>query len=402
MRWYRPVAGGVFALLVAVVAAVRVFAPADTLDRAHVPYPDPAAAYGHVYGELLQAPLLIRTRMRVYAAVNRVWADGPVDDKMPTSALWAFRRWPAQLVGVVADDRVVVSKWSDGNLVAIDPDTGRIAWKADGGAGATRYTGRRTGAGTVYEPSDLYLAPVPGGPSVVASVRADGELTALDAGTGAVLWRRALGPPRPCRTVFTAPRRIAHLDRCSSPSTVDSYDAATGAQSAHLEGETLRPAGCTAGRSGCTGLAGYPHGWMIGPDGGFTEAGGLIVGPEAWLAGRLVVHPWNGQIVAHDAMTGAAAWSWAAPAGSRIVAAEPDLVHVVTPGRELVNLEVATGLERSRFPAHILGEDKPWEPGYVYAAHGYVVIERLLPGGRPEQIDSRYYYPFPTVLLTGS
>lgn len=401
MRRYRLVAGGVLALLVTVVAAVRVFAPTQESDRAHRPIPKPVAAYGHLYGELMRAPLVVGNRVRVYAAANRVWADGPVGAVWPTSALWAYRRWPAQLVGVVADDRVVVSKWSDGTLVAIDPDTGRTGWTADGGAGATGYTGRRTGAGTVYDPPDLYLVPVPDGSAVVASVARDGELTALDAGTGKVLWRKALGRPVACRTVFTAPRRIAVLDGCAAPSTVDAYDASSGARADHVAGGSLRPVGCAVGRSGCTGLAGSAHGWLIGPDGGFTDASGLT-GPGAWLAGDVVVHPLDGQVVAHDARTGAAAWSWRAPAGSRIVAVEPDLVHVVTPYQELINLDPATGLERSRFTTDVVGETRPWVPGYVYATHGYVVIERLVPGGRPEQRDSQYYYPFPTVLLTGS
>src|SRR6266545_4277791 len=88
MRRSWLVAGAVVALAVTAFAVARVFAPGDTLDRAHGPYPAPVAAYGRVYGELMHAPLLVGTRMRVYGAQNRIWADGPVDDKMPTSALW--------------------------------------------------------------------------------------------------------------------------------------------------------------------------------------------------------------------------------------------------------------------------------------------------------------------------
>ena len=68
----------------------------------------------------------------------------------------------------------------------------------------------------------------------------------------------------------------------------------------------------------------------------------------------------------------------------------------------LFNLESQTGLERSGYPANVINGHKPWIPGHVYAANGFVAIERLLPGGRPDQKDSQYYYPFPTVLLTGS
>jgi outer membrane protein assembly factor BamB len=407
-RFYFWVTGIAGAVLVTVLAAVRVFAPTDTLDRSHEPHPPPVAAYGRVYGELMHAPLFVGTRLRVYGADNRVWADGPVDAKMPTSALWALRRWPAQLVGVVADEHVVVSRWSDGQLVALDPDHGRTAWRADGGPGATTYEGRRTGARTVYEPPGLYLATAPGGKSVVLSVGGDG-ITALDAGTGARLWHRKVDGEPSCRLDFTAPGLIVLLDRCASASTVDAYDAATGERRTTwptgLDARTLRPVGCAVGRSACTGLAGATGGWLIGPDGGLTAAHGLD-GAGSWLSGRIVVHPApDGHIQAHDAVTGASVWSWPDGGegfGSRIVAVEPGLVHVVTPNRELVNLDATSGAALSRFPAHIFGEDRPWAPGYVYASHGYVVIERLLPGGTPDGSDGQYYYPFPTVLLTGS
>ncbi len=353
------IAGGAVALLLTVFAAVRVFAPGDTLDRSREPYPQPRAAYAHVYGELMRSPLLIGTWMRVYGAQNRVWADGPVWFGVPASALWAFRRWPAQLVGVVADDHVVVSKWSDGKLVAIDPETGRIMWRADAGVGATSYQGRRTGASTVYEPPGLYLAPVPDGRPVVVSERADGELTALSTGTGAVLWHRQFKDRPDCRRMFTGPRVVVVIDRCPVPSTVDVYAAATGQpMAAPPAGPTVWPVGCTVGRQGCTGLAGLGGGWLIGPDGGFTRAPALT-DTDGWLA-------------------------------------------VVTSDGDLFNIDAANGVEVSGYPAHVLGVHKPWVPGHVYASHGYVAIERLLPGGRPEQKDSQYYYPFPTVLLTGS
>jgi outer membrane protein assembly factor BamB len=408
MRRYRLIAGGVLVLLVAAFALLRVFLPTDTLDRAHQPWPAPAAAYGHVYGELMKSPLYVGTRMRIYGADNRVWADAPVYFGVPASALWAYRRWPEQLVGVVADDRVVVSKWSDGQLVAIEADTGRVAWRADGGRGTEEYTGRRTGAVTVYQPPDLYLTTSATG-SVVVSVSVDGRLTAFDATGGRMLWREQAGGTASCRGIFTAPRMVVVLTPCTSLSTVDFYDAATGKPPAgkpgDLGGTDLRPVGCPVGRSGCTGIAGPGGGWLIGSDGSFTAAP-YLTGTGSWLVGQTVVHPAGDQIVAHDAVTGAAAWAWPAPgasgAGARIVAAEPGLVHLLTPDRQLVNVETDTGLERSRYPAHVLGEDKPFAPGYVYASHGYVAIERLLPGGRPEQKDGQYYYPFPTVLLTGS
>src|SRR5947209_4414924 len=276
MRRNRLVAGAVAARLVTVFAAVRVFAPGDTLDRIRGPFPPSVAVEGRVYGELMYAPLLVGDRMRVYAAQNRVWADGPLDMDAPASALWAFRRWPQRLVGVVADDRVVVSKWSDGELVAINPDTGRIAWRADGGVDTTSYAGRRTGASTVYDPPGLYLAPDPGGRAVVVSERADGELAGFDSGTGTALWRRPVSGRPGCRDIFTAPRDVVVVDRCAGPSTMDVYAAATGAPTGQLTAEaSVRPVGCVVGDQGCTGVARLGSGWLIGPDGRFTLAPAL-------------------------------------------------------------------------------------------------------------------------------
>jgi hypothetical protein len=391
------------ALLATVLAAVRVFAPTDTLDRSHEPHPAPAVAYGRVYGELMHSPLFVGTRLRVYAADNRVWVDGPVDAHYPTSALWTFRRWPAQLTGVVAAEHVVVSRWSDGQLVALDPDQGRVRWRADGGPGVTSYEGRRTGAQTVYEPPGLYVATAAGKPVVVTVD--GGSVTAFDGETGALLWHRTVDGSADCRTGFTAAGLIVLLDHCAS--TVDALDARTGKpRGGWPAGRDLRPVGCAVGdRTACTGLAGATGGWLIGPDGGLTAAPALS-GTDTWLTGRVVVHPApDGHIQAHDAVTGAPLWSW--PDGgdgfrSRILAVEPGLVHAVTREHDIVNLDAASGALLNRFPGHVIGDAKPWVPGYVYAAHGFVAIERLLPDAKPDGSDGQYYYPFPTVLLTGS
>ena len=400
-RWL--VAGGAVALLVTVFAAGRVFAPKDTLDRSHEPHPAPAAAYGRVYGELMHSPLFVGDRLRVYAADNRVWADGPVDAHYPTSALWAYRRWPAQLTGVVAAEHAVVTRWSDGQLVGIDPDQGRVRWRADGPAGGS-YEGRRTGAQTLYDPPGLYIGTAVDGTPVVLTVDGD-SVTAYDADNGTRLWHRTVGGPPSCRVEFTAPGVFVVRNRCAS--TVDAYSALTGRPRGWPADPTLRPVGCAVGdRTACTGLAGATGGWLIDPGGGPTPAPALS-GTDTWLAGRIVVHPApDGHIEAHDPVTGKGLWSWPDGGdgfGSRILAVEPGVVHLVTPDREIVNLDANSGVVLSRFPGQVLTEKtQPWVPGYVYASHGYLAIERLLPGGRPDGSDGEYYYPFPTVLFTGS
>lgn len=404
MRRSRLAIGGVVAVLVTGVAAGRVFAPADTLDRSHLPQPVPVTAEAQVYGELMSAPLLVGTRMRVYAGDNRVWADAPVDARLGTSALWAYRRWPARVVGVVVTGHTVVSKWSDGALVAIDADQRRVAWRATGPVGATSYQGRRTGARTVYDPPDLFLGTAFDGRTVLVSTGRQG-VTAFDAGSGATLWHHDGGGPAAaggCLAGFTAPGLFVVGQRCLDGNVV-ADDLATGQVRLEWSWPSaggLQPVGCALGHSQCTGLGDE----IFQPNGALIPARGLTA-DHAVLAGRLaIVTTPGGAVVATDAVTGDRRWSWDGFAGEgvRILAVEPDVVHVLTEGHGMVTLNLADGLLRSWVPLQIEGEDDGWKPGYVYAAHGFLAIERLLPDGRPDQPDTAYYYGFPTMMFTGS
>jgi outer membrane protein assembly factor BamB len=395
-------AGVALVLLVTTFAGVRVFRPTDTVDAAHGAYPPVTPAIAGVYGELVSAPLIVAGRLRVYGAANRVWADGPVDAPSSTSAYWAFRRWPAKLVGVVvtAGDRYVVSQWSDGQVVALRPDTGRVAWRVSAGARTTTYQGRRTGAKTVYDPPDLYTASA-GGRSVVVAAGPD-TLTGIDGDTGAVLWHEpATGD---CRDYFTGPGLVVAYDRCQL-SIVAVRDAATGKPLTWpaVRGP-VRPAGCVVGRSRCTGLVGRGGGWLIGPDGQLTTAPALKV-PGDQLVGRTVLDASGGSVTATDAQTGAPLWSWPEPTGRysvAVVAVEPDRVHVVTWAHRIVTLELATGRELSDISAQIKDDIRPWQPGYGYAAYGYLVVERVQAEQPGNLSDSEYYFPVPTLLLAGS
>ena len=428
-------AGVALALLVTMFAGVRVLRPTDTVDPAHGSYPPATPAVAGLYGELLRTPLIVAGRLRVYGAANRVWADGPVDAPMSTSAYWAFRRWPAQLVGVVvADDRIVVSQWSDGQLVALRAAEGRVAWRVNAGTRTAAYQGRRTGAKTVYAPPDLFTV-TGDGHSLVVAVSPD-TVTAVDADTGAVRWRRSIGVDPACQEYFTTAGAVAAVNRCTQPSTVDVYDAATGnPRTWPALGGATRPVGCAVGHSECTGLAGSASlepaspgpvspgpassgpaspgpalpGWLIGPDGTLTAARGLSGAFSAGdrLVGRTVVRSGpDGQVRAYDAVTGAPRWSWpldAAPvAGTRVVAVEPDRVHVVTQVHDMVTLELSSGRELSYFSGQVKEDVRPWTPGYGYAARGYLVVERVQPDVPVDRPDSEYYFAVPSVLFAGS
>src|SRR5688572_22995239 len=89
----------------AVVAAVgyRMLRPQDVLTRPTTPYPERVLITDErPHAELRAAPLVVEGRLRVYAEKWRVWSDGPVGERYESTPYWALRRWPAQVVGVVA------------------------------------------------------------------------------------------------------------------------------------------------------------------------------------------------------------------------------------------------------------------------------------------------------------
>ena len=140
VRWRRwlAVGLGVLALLAGSgIIAYRVFAPHETLTQPTVPYPESQVITDErPFSELRAAPLVVEGRLRVYAEKWRVWSDAPVGVRYESTPYWAFRRWPAQVVGVVtaesASGPVVVTQWSDGEIIAIDARRGVIAWRDTG------------------------------------------------------------------------------------------------------------------------------------------------------------------------------------------------------------------------------------------------------------------------------
>src|SRR4051794_21040584 len=112
-----------FLALVVVVAAGligwRVLKPAEVLSPVAAALPAAADRSPQVTGRTNQAPLIVDGLIRVYANPRQVRADAPVDAKSVNTALWSFRRWPVQLSGVVAVGDTVISRWADGELVAL-------------------------------------------------------------------------------------------------------------------------------------------------------------------------------------------------------------------------------------------------------------------------------------------
>ena len=96
-------AGVAVALAVGAVVAYRVFAPQEMLTRPSGAYPEAVVITDErPFSELRAAPLVVEGRLRVYAEKWRVWSDGPVGGRYEATPYWAYRRWPAQVVGVVS------------------------------------------------------------------------------------------------------------------------------------------------------------------------------------------------------------------------------------------------------------------------------------------------------------
>lgn len=386
--------GVVVALAVTALVGYRVFRPGELVDPAKSPYPAAAApvAQPKVYGTLLASPLVVDGRLRVYAAKRQVYADLPVNIKSSMSHYWTYRRWPGQLVGVVAVGTTVVSLWSDGALVGLDARTGDVAWRADVAQPGEAFDGRRTGAATVYTPHNLLTA----GPTVVA-LGVPGA-RAFDAATGRELWQHPVNPDPRCGQDFTTDDTFVAVDSCGTP-TVDALDARTGAAIGGWPQRVVQPLGCALGRSECQGATGGGQGWTVGPGGSLHPATGLADAGTWLVDGVAVQQTGDGPIEARLAVDNSPLWT---NETGTVIAVEPGAVHLVTPGhREVVTLDSTTGRELSRFPL-VVEASGPFDLGGVYAVDRYLFIQRARPGATPQLQDSAYFYPSPNVVLTGS
>lgn len=394
------------AALAALVAAAavgligyRVFAPAEILTPAAQPYPSLRRAIPGVAAELPRAPLIVDGRLRVYAATRQVWADTPVGARTETTPYWSFRRWPQQVLAVRAAGAVVVSQWSDGELVAIDATTGRPRWRVQAVEGGGSYAGRRTGAVTVYGPGGLYIA------ASTVVLAGEAGVRAFDLASGAPLWT-VDGPA--CQDGFTGPDFFA----CVAQDVLHRYDLRSGARRPDWQPPGpardgvagVEPLGCAEARSSCGGLRAGGQGWLFEAGGAVLPAPGLAPS-GAWLLGDLAV---DSSGAARDARTGAPLWTWSpgVPADTspaRVVGAEPGAVYLLTTERTIVVLDPENGLELSRLSLDRYGVPiDDWVPGHIHVRDRFVVAERLRPGATPAASDGAYYLSLRPVVLAGT
>ncbi|MCI4063078.1 PQQ-binding-like beta-propeller repeat protein [Micromonospora sp. R77] len=397
-------------LTVVVVAAIayRVLAPAEVDTPARTAYPPAASPPVGVIGRLPVAPLIVDGRLRVYAATRQVYADQPVDRKHRVTPFWSYRRWPAQLNGVLAVDTTVLSRWSDGKLVALDARTGKVAWRADGPRPGAGFVARRTGAAVVWDPQGISVASGPDGRAVLV-VSGQGRLRGYAMADGRELWR--VDGDGACRTDLgtTAADRVVSVDAGAGPAVVEFRDAVTGAVRTRWRPPdagpelTVTPLGCLTPRSRCRGLRtagpGDPagRGWLVGA--GEPIAAPALDAPEVTLAGELAVGVTGGVLGGREARTGIQRWRRGDLGPVRVLATEPGRVYVLTDARELITLDPVTGAQRSRFVLAVGRDGIGWKPGLAYASGGYVAVERLREQAGPGDDDQGWFLTAEPVTL---
>jgi len=403
-RWRRVVLAGlgVLVLLVASGAiAYRVFAPQEVLTSPTVPYPEVQVITDErPFSELRAAPLVVEGRLRVYAEQYRVWSDAPVGVRYETTPYWSFRRWPAQVVGIVLattkSGTVVVSQWSDGELVAIDARRGVIAWRdtapiADG----RDYDGRRTGASVVYAPRSLVTAAAPD--RTVLIVTAPRQLIGFDAETGARLWQRDLVAE--CEPAVWTGAGLVAVPACDEPA-LTFYDIATGTARGEWTSPDPQtppaPGLCEGNRTECRVVTvGYDT-WLLGVDASLTTVPDLERGAQ--LAGERVIYQTGIGVAARRLTDLDPLWSW--QGRGQLISADSAGVYLLTDDRTVLELSPATGHLAAVGCAAAPNED--WRLGHIYptGTGTYLALERINKGAPPGADDQAHYFgPRPVALV---
>jgi hypothetical protein len=357
----------------------RVLAPAEVLASATTPYPSAAERAPGVTGRTNVAPLIVDGGIRVFAAKRQIRADAPVDAKSTNTARWSFRRWPQQLSGVVAIGHTVVSRWSDGQVVALDARSGTLAWRVDGPP-ATGYGGHRTGAATVWAPPGLHV-------TEDAVVVSRGEvLAAYDVGTGIQRWRTSV--PAACSDGFTT---AGGAYVCPT----GAYDTATGAALAGWPSGPYTPIACEVAASRCPGLRDAAgRGWFT--DTATPRRGLVLDHPDSTIEAGLVCYPADGALQVATT-TGTIVRGF--PAAAVLGASPGQQLVLLTPERHLLLADPHDGRIVADFPLAVDQERLAWSPGRWQVANGYLAIERLTPDGPADPDAPDHYFTVETVIL---
>jgi outer membrane protein assembly factor BamB len=420
------------------VVGYRVLRPADTAVEAKGAYPDRPTAEPVRYGELTAAPLIVDGRLRVFADGKRVWADTGLTRKTEMTPFWSIRRWPAEVVGVVAVEGVyegvalVIAKFSDGIVLAIDPKTGHIAWQDQARASlGEKYDGRRDGATTVWQPAGIFTTRANDDGGAVLVVAGGDEAIAYNPWTGKRRWEFTFPEHPGCHdTDWTSETTYIVKDSCAAPAKLEVFDAATGkplntwqppgasAGPADAANWFVEPMSCARGHSEC-GLLRATGGksvisfkeraerragdtgsvWRVNFDGTVT--------PEKEATGNRTFR-WNEYLIQNSGDTldviravkrADGSLAWASKPGLRLVAVGQLGAYAIDEKLNLVVLHPTLGVELSRTDLK-KRPDELWVPGLVHVAGRFVAVERLT-GGPPSEPDDRYFAGATPVVLAG-
>jgi outer membrane protein assembly factor BamB len=410
-NWFRRVVAGlttVAFLAAAGAIAYRVLVPTETLDPADRAYPARDVAFQRSVGVLANAPLILGSRLRVYAEKRRVWADTPADAHRQTTPYWSLRRWPAELIGVVAVEGdgpdvapIVVTEWSDGAVVALDARVGRIVWRTTTDALPAGNSGL-TAATTTYEPPRLRTSRAAADGRPVVFTAGAGTVRAYDPWSGTLRWEHPKGR---CLAGWTGETTYVLPVGCSGSNSMEVLDAGTGrllnswsAPATSGDGE-ITPWACAVGNSECrllrTRAGGQARHWLLGHDGSITAEPHAGADTAFALDDAYIDYRADRDVTLVDRATGLVRWS--EPLSGYVIGADDHGVYVITRQYDLVGLDRESGQITLRLDLRGT-EPRPWTAGHVYIRDRYVAIERLL--GKPTDPDTRRFYgPTPVLLM---
>ena len=387
-------------LIAAGVTVWRVLRPTEVATAATYEYPEADIPIPGRIGALISAPLIIDDRLRIYAKKREVWSDGPPSYHYERSAYWSYRRWPEQVTQIVLvaqeDQPLIVTAWTDGQLVALHAKTGDVVWRAAGDILQDEYLGRRTGAQTVYPKSGLLTVENGFVTSHSTSIRGYSA-------EGIETWNHPpITTPECHGTEFTTQAQWLVLDTCTR--TIKRIDTRSGTSLPELQFDAalVEPIACVSGHSQCRGMRTIgetSRGWILtGPE---PQESKPLAQPGSTLVQQLVVTiDAQAQVAGRDPNTGQAMWTWQAPSPVQLLASGTDRVFVLLTDRTLAGLDLQTGENLTRsginFPAE---PENPYAVSNVYTADRYIVLERVNPDVPAEANDDTYYFTHRPVLV---
>ncbi|GID31527.1 outer membrane protein assembly factor BamB family protein [Paractinoplanes brasiliensis] len=416
------------ALVLTVVAGLigwRVLAPAEVLSAASTPYPNPSVGVAQVTGRANMAPLIVDGRMRVYAGKRQVRADGPVDARRVSTARWSLRRWPVEVSGVVASGTTVISRWSDGLLIAIDGRTGKEVWRVPTGLPSPGYEGHRTGASVVWAPPGLWVS------DQFVLVKGGQRLSAYEVGSGARRW--SVEVPAGCDDGLTT-RGGQFL--CGTAG----FSVSTGEAITPYVVGPLTPLSCVIGFSECAALRdGQGRGYLTSPSAGAEPA--AAAGPDAdtgldptsspkatpdpkatpTSSPRSIAtsNPQAGPTADPQAtpkpgspgplrrepgldnseMSVTGTGLGRVPPGDLLLGVSRGRMVVLTASRHLQIRHAGRGGVEAEFPLAVDTEKLTWKPGLWQVTDDWVAIERLTEDGPADPEAPEHYFTVDTVII---